>query len=389
MLLPSDLTTVDARLITELCEQSCPESQTLDFKRDLPGKDAKGRSELAKDVCAFANAKGGDLVFGILEKDGCAFRPAPITGETADAAMRRIRQTIEARVEPRLPGLDLQPVLLEGGYVLICRVPPSLSGPHGFEEDGGWRFVVRSTTHTADMKYEQLRQSFDRGSSLIEKMEQFRAQRIANILSGTIWRPVVGGPICVVHLVPLEAVTETASVDVRALKRDYMRLMFPDWGGAAPSLNLDGLVVHHGGRVGESAAHVQVFRSGAFEAVRTGGAIRADEKIMPSLTLSSFYRDAINKFIHEARLLGIGGAAAASIALLRVTDYSFVYSGPYNFPEKAIADRDNLILSPTWIERVETDPTEPVIQYQLDMLWQSFGLERCHYYDENGNWQPR
>jgi hypothetical protein len=40
------------------------ESQTLDFKFCLPGKDEPSKVEFAKDVCAFANADGGEIVFG-------------------------------------------------------------------------------------------------------------------------------------------------------------------------------------------------------------------------------------------------------------------------------------------------------------------------------------
>ncbi|WP_413197574.1 helix-turn-helix domain-containing protein [Pararobbsia alpina] len=43
------------------------ESRTLDYKRDWPHS-KEARAEVAKDVCAFANSLGGDLVFGADDK---------------------------------------------------------------------------------------------------------------------------------------------------------------------------------------------------------------------------------------------------------------------------------------------------------------------------------
>jgi predicted HTH transcriptional regulator len=53
--------------LQRLCEDRAVESQTLDFKRTIPGKDDRSKNEFLKDVCAFANGNGGDLLYGIDE----------------------------------------------------------------------------------------------------------------------------------------------------------------------------------------------------------------------------------------------------------------------------------------------------------------------------------
>jgi Putative DNA-binding domain len=58
--------------LQELCDEGCGESVTLDFKRDLPGASDKDKQEFLKGVCTFANADGGDLVYGITEQNGAA-----------------------------------------------------------------------------------------------------------------------------------------------------------------------------------------------------------------------------------------------------------------------------------------------------------------------------
>src|SRR6267378_4507497 len=97
---------LDEARIVEICGQRTSESQTLDFKQTLPGSSDRERSEFLKDICALANADGGDLVYGITEAAGQATAPDPITGEAPDAAKRRLAQVADAGLEPRVVGLQ-------------------------------------------------------------------------------------------------------------------------------------------------------------------------------------------------------------------------------------------------------------------------------------------
>lgn len=71
-MLLEDIAQVNAQYLQQLCDDKCPESETLDFKRDLPGNSDKDKHELLKDICALANAGGGDLVYCVDEIDGVA-----------------------------------------------------------------------------------------------------------------------------------------------------------------------------------------------------------------------------------------------------------------------------------------------------------------------------
>lgn len=388
-MLPRDLRKIDERLLVELCEQATPEAPGLEFKRELPSKHPKGKAELAKDVSALANAGGGDIIFGVHEKDACANKLNPIVGETADAAQRRLGQVLDAKVEPRLLGLQFQAVPLpnygEGAFVLVCRVPQSFVGPHRYDDDGVFRFVVRTGTHTTELTYEQLRRAFDRTSSLAEQAERFRAERIGRILSGQIWRRMLDGPICAVHVIPLAAMSGAFSLDISKLAGNYTQFMFREWGGASMTTNLDGLVVYPGGFGERSFAHTQIFRTGALETVRTGGMTVRPNKIIPSATVSSFFRDATYKLVDVARNEGLGGPALIGFALLNVADYKFgVSEGAWG--NELPADRDHLILPLGWHEHLESDGLESFIQSQLDVLWQAFTFTRCTLYDPQGNW---
>ncbi|MDR6428020.1 MULTISPECIES: ATP-binding protein [Variovorax] len=130
-MLPYALDQIDAATFQAICDQRFSESGTVDFKQELTRNDDKGKNELAKDVCALANADGGDLVYGVKEDSagGTAESVAPLVGESYDDASRRLLQTLESWVEPRIRGIQLKHVPLKGGFGLVIRVPASFDGP--------------------------------------------------------------------------------------------------------------------------------------------------------------------------------------------------------------------------------------------------------------------
>ncbi len=58
------------------------EAEDLDYKRDHYESSDKGKEELAKDVAALANHRGGVLILGMAEAKGCRAWPAASTSMT-------------------------------------------------------------------------------------------------------------------------------------------------------------------------------------------------------------------------------------------------------------------------------------------------------------------
>ena len=58
---------IDEQTLQRFCADQTPESMTLEFKQELPGRSEKDRMEFLKDVVALANAAGGDVIYGIAE----------------------------------------------------------------------------------------------------------------------------------------------------------------------------------------------------------------------------------------------------------------------------------------------------------------------------------
>jgi len=381
----------------KLCDDRCPESQTLEFKRDLPGNSDKEKHEILKDVSCLANTDGGDLVYGVEEIAGAAGSLAPITGEPADAAMRRVAQVLDAGIEPRIQGLRLRHVDIPGGYAMVIRVPASFDGPHCIRTNQNRRFVMRNSTSTTDMSFDQVRAAFDRTATLAERARRFIADRIQLIADRKTTAPLIKGPQWIVHLVPVAGLAGRKTVDLRSIySKSFAEFLGHDWGSGSRTFNFDGLLIHPGGLQDEGYyAYNHIFRTGALEGARLGGATREtspgiEKSIVWSLDMSKFFYNSIKTFLASAKNWGFAGPAVLSVAVLNVKGYELGIGDSFHQFSRASSDRSHLIVPEVWIDDIDSADIDGSVRPLLDMLWQAFGAERCLDFDEKtGLFAPR
>jgi hypothetical protein len=390
-MLPYHLNQLDETKLQQVCNESTSESLTLEFKRELPSKEKSDKVEFIKDVTALANAEGGDIVYGIAEKGGTALRLHPITGTTSDAEMRRLGQILDGGVEPRITGVHFQEVAVNGGFILVLRIPQSYDGPHRIIQDNDGRFVLRTKTHTSDMSYSQLKAAFDRTATLTDRAKSFRAERLNAIRQGLTPKPVMPGPLCVVHIIPLVSLTGRQSIDVVGLSRNPGAIYFHEWGHGTSTLNLDGIVVHSPISNSPTYGYIQIYRTGCTESAFCGDSLASQgNRSIPSTNITHFFRKTIEKNIEVLKQSGVSGPAVVGVAMLNVQDYQFAVGGVYNYIQTAVADRNSLVLPEIWIESLDNlADIDEIVRPIMDILWQSFGVERCFEYSSDGKWNPR
>ena len=268
-MLPSTLLLLTEEFFVQVCEERWAETQTLEFKAVLPKSDEDARQEFRKDVCAMANADGGDLVFGISDVSGCANAVVAISDVGTDATKRRLQQILESKVEPRIHGIQFHACqIATGGFVLVLRIPSSYEGPHRFGPVTEHRFPIRNDSSTTDMTYEQLRNTFERESTLLEKARQFRMRRVSRIVSGQTPRKLASGITMGKHVVPMCGLAGRANVDVAgiAASNDVLRLD-PQYSWQRHA-NLDGVVMYPYDDPNGVDSYAQIFRDGSFENVK-------------------------------------------------------------------------------------------------------------------------
>ena len=393
-MLATNVRVINAELLSTVVGDHWPETQTLEFKRDAPGRLDQHKHEISKDVCALANAEGGDLVFGIDAPEGTAKSLAPIMCEPPEKLKERIQQILGAAIEPRITGVQMQDVPIgdDGGYVLVVRVPASFLGPHSIRVNSSRRFVMRTGTTTSDLTWDQLRAAFDRTNSLTGQARAFIRERIEFLQQEKAPIRLLAGPIRVVHLVPLAGLSLRQAVDFQQVSMTLLdNLVEPDWGGGTPAFNLDGLLAFTQALPG--IGYAQVFRSGALEAASvcldtSGDPSRRRERFIFPEELAPFFRERTSRFLDVARCLGFAGPCVVSFSLLNVGGLQLKERRIFSHAGMPVADRPHLIAPEAWVENLDGAETDTVVCPLLDILYQGFGFQRCPDFDrETGKYR--
>lgn len=383
--------------IESLVAESVPESHTLDYKQELPDESPKAKLDFLTDVVAFANASGGDLIFGVRERrvEGKptavpeGFQKLRIAG-TWDEATRRLESLVRTGIDPKV---SVQIKTFEGlpeGPVVIARVPQSLAAPHMItlytKEHLRPQFHKRHNGGNHPMDAGEIRAAFVLSETRIERLRRFRESRLSLIESQDLSVPPLTKTTVgyVIHLLPVGAFDPAAGIEIARLDGRERELAH---GLSCRSVhghfNFDGYLLNCYGNYGTEAlsAYVQVFRNGTVETgkiLENGSNIGADVEpwiIRRVKALLGIQRDLE---IEPPVFIGLSflHTKGSHIILPQTINYSGVQPG---------IDRDFLPLPEVMIEDFDT-PVERILRPAFDALYQSAGMPRSLSYDDKGDW---
>jgi hypothetical protein len=396
MALPAILRDTTQAHLEQLVTDQAQEGPHLDFKRDLPANwDASAKNEFVADVSAFANAGGGDVIFGIAE-DGDAKASAVVPQAIRqDQEVRRLLDFLLNSVEPRIPGAQVHAVEVNvggtGGHAILVRVPRSWVGPHRVKTNQ--HFYLREGARKRQLDVPEIRGLFLRSESQGQRVRDFRNERLSRILTSEGTPNLAPGAVLVMHLVPSEAALGLMQVDplayVPSLRRGarYLPLLARD-GAGSPSINLDGaLFLRHSGTPGVLPGYAVFFRNGFFEAtlVYDSPHKRDSERLnLPSRAYEDACINLVDGFRAELRHLGISTEMTGMLTLLHANrvrlglpEMDFGWTG-----QDGLFDRPHVVLPDVQLQAdVASDlALKPV----FDLLGQACGLAGSPYYDANG-----
>jgi hypothetical protein len=268
---------IDKGRIEALVANEARENLTLEYKETLPGSGRDDKKEFLADISAFANASGGDIVYGVREKreggraTGIPDKAVGLANINADAEIRRLESLIIVGIEPRISGIRIKAIDgFESGSVILLRIPKSFLSPHMLKL-GDSRFYSRTKAGKQPLDVMQIRSAFSISESLPEKVRRFRDERIARIVAGETPIPLPDRPKIVLHLLPAASLDPSTRVDFSVLTANH-KLQEPinTWNGWIPRFNLDGFLVHSNAhQPSVPVTYLQAFRNGALEAVES------------------------------------------------------------------------------------------------------------------------
>ncbi len=363
------------------------EARTIEYKLKLPDGSDSGKKELLKDVSSFANAGGGDLIFGIREEDGLPVEIVGLPGFQEDEQKLRIEPLIRDGIEPRIPGIRLHAVDAgKKGAILLVRIPKSWSAPHMVRFKGSSRFFTRSSAGVYQLDVTEIRSAFASSGELAERIKRWRDERLSRIIARESPVPLVDGSVLVLHLVPLDSFVNDNRLDVAELIK--CGASFPPLGpsGGDPRINVDGLLnfrPYGDGR--ESNAYCQVFRSGRVEAVRAGIVSEGGgERRISCNQCESSVVATLRILLPGLQKVDVSMPLVVCISAMGVKGACMSAN---RFAEPIAIDRDVLLLPDVLLDSYECEVASE-LRPAFDALWNAAGFPRSRSYDEAGGWDP-
>lgn len=364
------------------------ESRDIEYKAILKvGNDADKREFLA-DVCSFANATGGDLVFGVLEDEGI---PTAVEGfhiPNLDNARLQIEGLIRDGIRPRIAGIQFKTVDgYKSGSVLIIRIPRSWTGPHMVTFQNSSKFFARGVGGKYQLDVDQIRQAILGHSAVSERIRNFRADRLSLVLSGETGVYAWYGGIFMLHLVPFDAFEEKEDVGAGTLlaKRQF----FPPIDGANDyRVNEHGIYSFHTDKEGGSHSYCQVFRNRSVETVwepfsiENNGGMGIASEAFEEWTIKSFKR-----YQQGMGEIGVNVPISVCGVLVGVKGVHMIVSPRIRGRTDAQISHDMVQLPSVVMESLR-EPAHNVLRPIFDAVWNACGYEKSMNYDIDGNWKP-
>jgi Putative DNA-binding domain len=367
MSVPHDFDAISSDHIQDLVDTLRAEDRTIDFKRDWDDATFDG---LSKDVCAFANTDGGDIVVGVTDVNRIASSFPGVTGADADRRIRNAETSIRSKIEPRVHGLRIRYVEREGKPgAFVLRVSPSSTGPHRLIQNGA--FYSRGSAGNRDMDIFQVREAFLRGTLAEERIREFRAKRISGLdrtnpgLSGLQYAWALFQVVSIPALMRPQLLSGQQLYD----SANSLRIFDALGEGATRTFNLDGV------KKGRGELTVQLFRDGRVEAQRRLGkasnaiaTTQAPERI-PLELIRNGVRSSLKDYVHCLESLGCPPPYSISLSLVNVELFQFTARDL----DVTSPDRNNMEFPDVTIPDTQIGSISSAIGSLTDMMYQAFG----------------
>ncbi|MBZ0220383.1 MAG: ATP-binding protein [Candidatus Methylomirabilis sp.] len=395
-MIPKTFDAISKSDIEALVENQVREGRTIEYKQVLLGNSDEEKREFLSDISSFANAGGGDLLYGISATDGI---PQDALGleSNLDAELLRLENLIRDSLDPRVHGLRMRAI--DGfakGPVLLIRIPRSWAGPHMVTFKNLSRFFTRNSAGKHQMDVLEIRSACLLADALPEKMRRFRDERLGRIIASATPVRMFEGAKLVLHILPVAAFTSDASIEVAVLKARSMSSLRPiGASGWNDGYNLDGFLTYSGPYDSAgSRAYSLLFRKGQIEAVFADLVReRDDRRFIPSVAYEEYIIQGVLGYLGVLKSLEIPSPLVLFVCMTGVANVHMGVDTFYFSHGGSPIDRDTLVLPDILVDDYESindkNAVAGVLRPIFDAVWNACGFERSFNFDDKGNWKPR
>jgi len=390
-MIQKEINNIEKSDLENLIENSVKESKTIEYKESLCISSEREKKEFLSDVSSFANASGGDLIFGIRENRETGF-PEELVGieiNNIDSLQLKIDTLLRDTISPRLNGIQSKVIELEKNRsVLILRITKSWNAPHQVTYKGTDKFYTRSNNGKYKLDVIELRNAFLASETLGQNIKNFRTERIANIVSNEGFAPLMENGKIILHIIPFQSF-ETGKIFQISDIVERHELMKPlgNVNHYDIKYNFDGLLSYDNYNLTDpSHSYLQLFKKGIIETVDSWfiQEFNGERKLYLNQIEEMIwgFMHKIPKFYNH---LKITPPFVALLTMTGVKGYQLGLPTFYPFGEPIKVEKETLVFPEIVFEDWNTK-IDKLIKPWFDSMWNSVGKkESPNYVDDH--WQ--
>jgi hypothetical protein len=394
-MLPIRFEDISADNVLRLVEDKISERKILEYKQVLNIGGQEERAEFLADISSFANASGGDILFGIADERDEGGRPTgipkeilPIRIANPSAECARIEQMIESGIEPRIPVVQIKAIEIpDRGSIIVARISKSWIAPHMVSYANRTHFYSRNNTGKMQLDVQQIGAAFALQRGLGERLRDWKSERIARAIAGE--GPIrMEGSQVLLHFASAPALM----ADAVGLPRVFDT---KSWGDAKKLIsgtpmtsryNADGLLfVLDTDARSTKQSYLQVFKDGRLEYGDTYQMNSEFQAEIPSALLEEAIAKAFENALRLMSILRIEEPIFVSLSLVGMKGRRV--AGPPHL--RCSFDRDVILCPDIRLENLsEGAPYPTTLLPIINSFWQAAGLVRSPYIADDGTWHP-
>jgi hypothetical protein len=341
-MIPKNIDQITEKDLQALIENSVLERKTIEYKQSLSSDSDTDKKEFLADVSSFANASGGDLIYGIIQnkENGTPEKLEGLDIKNPDQEILRLENLIRSGIEPRIPSFDIRPISLSNLRIaIIISVNKSWISPHRVSFKGHDKFYSRGSNGKYPLNVDELRIAFTLSETIVDKIKKFRENRISNVYAGETPVPLYDGAKIILHLMPIISFNPAQHYDIDKITSQSGKIAPIDHSPSNYRYNLDGFLTYYVGESGKSRSYVQLFRNGIIEAVDTS-MLRNSELFIPSVAFERELIESFTEYLSILKALNVELPIFVFLTLVGVKGYSMAIDSIFSRNATYKIDKD-------------------------------------------------
>jgi hypothetical protein len=273
-----------------------------------------------------------------------------------------------------------------GAFCFVLRIPRSWYPPHRVCAQGSNRFWIRNSSGAHEASIEELRTLFTLAFTALDRVRQFRQERLENILALRGRRPLQGNGRLILHIVPLAAVSSSWQVDLAIVHQNYQVFWPIGTSGMSSRFNFEGFINECGGDT--NLGYTQIFRNGILEAIKTSIMTENNGiRRVPIISLERQIFAVLPGYLQGLRDLAIPPPVVVMITLEGVEGALYATGDqPWENTPPAI-DRPILFLPECIINEYGTEiDYHRAMKPAFDALWNAADYPSAKTFSQDGRW---